>query len=62
MASEDLRYYRERAAAELELARQADRQDVAAIHEELARCYLTLLDRRVPASNPWDFATDQQAA
>ena len=41
---------------------RAERQDVAAIHEELARRYLTLLDRQEIAPNPWDSSTDQQAA
>ena len=62
MAGKDVRYYRERAASELGLALRAERQDVAAIHEELARRYLTLLDRQEKAPNPWAFTTDQEAA
>lgn len=33
----DVEYYRQRAAAERELANQSDRANVAAIHDELAR-------------------------
>ena len=62
MSSNDVRYYRERAVAELGLALQSERQEVASIHEELARRYLTLLERHEPAPNPWTFTTDQQAA
>ena len=48
-------YYRQRAAAERELAKDARRADVAAIHEELARQYQALVDRaelRPPAAVP----------
>lgn len=40
-------YYRERAATERELALKAERADVAAIHEELARQYQALVDNEV---------------
>lgn len=41
----DVEYYRQRASAERELARDAGRADVAAIHEELARQYEALVNR-----------------
>ena len=53
MSSMDVRYYRQRAIQELTLALHADRQDVAAIHEELARRYLTSLDRAELVNTPW---------
>jgi hypothetical protein len=43
--SSDVEYYRQRASAERELARDAHRADVAAIHEELARQYEALVNR-----------------
>jgi hypothetical protein len=43
--SSDVEYYRQRASAERELARDAERTDVAAIHEELARQYEALVNR-----------------
>lgn len=46
MSSEDLEYYRQRAAAELQLASAAERADVAFIHEELARQYQALVERK----------------
>jgi len=46
MSTEDLEYYRQRAAAELQLASAAERADVALIHEELARQYQALVDRK----------------
>ena len=45
MSSSDVGYYRQRAAAERELAKDADRANVAAIHEELARQYEALVNR-----------------
>lgn len=45
MSSEDTEYYRQRAVAERAMALKADRQDVAAIHEELARQYQALVDQ-----------------
>ena len=41
----DVEYYRQRANAERELARDAGRADVAAIHDELARQYEALVNR-----------------
>ena len=45
MPSSDVEYYRQRARAERELAQDAHRADVAAIHEELARQYEALVNR-----------------
>ena len=45
MPSSDVEYYRQRASAERELARDAERADVAAIHEELARQHEALVNR-----------------
>ena len=45
MSSSDTAYYRDRATAERLLALAADRLDVAAIHEELARQYQALVDQ-----------------
>lgn len=45
MPSSDVEYYRQRASDERELARDAQRADVAAIHEELARQYEALVSR-----------------
>jgi hypothetical protein len=45
MPSVDVEYYRQRAAAERELASQSERANVAAIHDELARQYEALVDR-----------------
>lgn len=45
MSSNDTEYYRRRANDERRLALQADRQNVAAIHEELARQYQALVDQ-----------------
>jgi predicted glycoside hydrolase/deacetylase ChbG (UPF0249 family) len=44
MSREDVEYYRRRANAERRMALEARRQDVAAIHEELARQYQALVD------------------
>ena len=44
MSSEDIEYYRQRAVDERAMALKAERQDVAAIHEELARQYQALVD------------------
>ena len=54
MSSEDIEYYRQRAVDERALALKADRQEIAAIHEELARQYQALVDQaelRVPANS-----------
>lgn len=45
MSLSDTGYYRDRANTERKLALAADRQDVAAIHEELARLYQALVDQ-----------------
>ena len=39
MSSEDIEYYRSRAAEEREAAADAEQSNVAAIHQELARLY-----------------------
>jgi hypothetical protein len=44
MSSKDIEYYRQRAADERALALKAERSEVAAIHEELARQYEALVD------------------
>ena len=41
----DIDYYRRRAANEQAMAQKAERQNVAAIHHELARQYQALVDR-----------------
>jgi hypothetical protein len=45
MSSYDTEYYRQRAEQERTMASRADRANVAAIHEELARQYQALVDR-----------------
>lgn len=45
MSSNDTEYYRRRANEERQLALKSERQDVAAIHEELARQYRALVDQ-----------------
>jgi hypothetical protein len=50
MAELDIEYYRHRAIEEREKALAADRQDVAAIHLELARLYDALISE--PAIRP----------
>ena len=45
MSLDDIEYYRQRAMDERALALKADRKDVAAIHEELARQYQALVDQ-----------------
>ena len=45
MSAEDTRYYRERAIAERAMALASERQQVRAIHEELARQYEALVDQ-----------------
>ena len=45
MPSDDTEYYRQRAVDERALALRAERRDVAAIHEELARQYQALVDQ-----------------
>jgi hypothetical protein len=46
MSSEDLSYYRQRANAERQAAKLADRADIAEIHEELARLYDALIEHK----------------
>lgn len=50
MSSYDTEYYRQRAITEREMALRSDRQNVAAIHEELARLYDALVHE--PAIRP----------
>ena len=50
MASNDIEYYRARAIEERKHALASDRQDVAAIHLELARLYDALV--KEPALRP----------
>jgi hypothetical protein len=45
MSSNDTTYYRQRAIEEQEMALRSDRQNVAAIHEELAKQYQALVDQ-----------------
>lgn len=45
MSSSDIDYYRQRAVDERAMALKSERQDVAAIHEELARQYQALVDQ-----------------
>ena len=45
MSSYDTEYYRQRAVDERALAQKAERKEVAAIHEELARQYQALVDQ-----------------
>jgi hypothetical protein len=47
MSSEDLDYYRKRAAVERERAKSSSRSDIAEIHEELARLYDALIEHEV---------------
>ena len=56
LSSGDVEYYRQRAAAERELAKASHRANVAEIHEELARLYDALVEQeslrptlRIPA-------------
>ena len=68
MHTEDLEYYRARAAAERALAQASENADVAAIHEELANQYEALVEQadlrptlRIvvpPASRPDTASTD----
>lgn len=44
MSSDDIEYYRARAAQEREAAADASQSNVAAIHEELARLYDALAE------------------
>jgi uncharacterized membrane protein len=44
MSSEDTEYYRQRAVDERAMALKAERREVAAIHEELARLYQAMVD------------------
>ena len=45
MSSHDTEYFRGRASEEREMALKSANQDVAAIHEELARQYQALVDQ-----------------
>ena len=45
MSSDDIEYYRARAAQEREAAADASQSNVAAIHEELARLYEALAEQ-----------------
>ena len=45
MSQDDAEYYRRRAATERARAKEAERADIAAIHEELARLYEALVDQ-----------------
>jgi hypothetical protein len=45
MSSDDTEYYRQRATDERAMALKSERQDVATIHEELAREYQALVDK-----------------
>ena len=47
MSNDSIPYFRERATAERALAINANRPDVAAIHDEMARQYQALVDNRV---------------
>ena len=49
MSQLDTAYYRDRANTERKLALAAERQDVAAIHQELARLYQALVDQKAAA-------------
>jgi hypothetical protein len=44
MASDDVAYYRQRAISERVNARNADRAEIAEIHEELVRLYDALIE------------------
>jgi len=44
MSPEDINYYRERARAERERAKESSSADIAEIHEELARLYDALVE------------------
>ena len=46
MDERDVAYYRQRAITERRMAFEAGRSDVAAVHEELAKHYQALVDRR----------------
>lgn len=62
MSSEDVEYYRQRAVDERALALKAERREIAAIHEELARQYQALVDQaelRTPANS--DFPPSERA-
>ena len=44
MSSDDINYYRERARVERERASESSSEDIAEIHEELARLYEALVE------------------
>ncbi len=50
MSNNDRDYYRRRATQEREMALKSEHQNVAAIHEDLARQYQALIDQ--PALRP----------
>lgn len=60
MTSKDVEYYRARAIEEREHALAADRQDVAAIHLELARLYDALVAE--PELRPMPHPFDRRSA
>lgn len=67
MPSNDADYYRERASAERRLFLSSSQQNVAAIHEELARQYQALVDQaglrpKLRIRFAGDSASDQPAA
>ena len=73
MSSDDIEYYRQRAVDERAKALKAERRDVAAIHEELARQYQALVDdtevrpaerirsRRRASGKPWHRSSPRQS-
>ncbi len=60
MFQTDVEYYRRRATQERKMALKAERQDVAAIHEELARQYDALATE--PQLRPRLHITTRQAS
>lgn len=59
MSSSDHAYYRARVDTERALALMTEREDVAAIHEELARLYQALVDQQ-PARPTLRLVTDDK--
>ena len=62
MTSDDTAYYRQRAIEEREMALRSERQNVAAIHEDLAKQYQALVDQVELRPKIRIVATDQQTA
>jgi hypothetical protein len=64
MSTDDIEYFRQRAVAERALARSADKANVAAIHDELARGYEALVRHKELRSKIWIVTTspDQPSA